>query len=109
MDEDILKHIAGEQETWSEEEAERIAREEGIQLTDDHWEVIRFLRDYYQEHGQPKYAREVLEALEERFAEKGGRKYLYQLFPKGPVNQGTRIAGLPHPLYTVDPSFGTAE
>ncbi|RMD68686.1 MAG: TusE/DsrC/DsvC family sulfur relay protein [Gammaproteobacteria bacterium] len=104
-----MKHITGEQDSWSEEEARKIAAEEGIELTEDHWEVINFLRAYYKEHGQPKYARQVLEALEERFADKGGRKYLYQLFPKGPVNQGTRIAGLPHPLYTVDPSFGTAE
>lgn len=93
---------------WSEDIARRTARELKLELTAGHWEVIHFLRDFYREHGQALHARTVLQALEERFAEKGGRKYLYQLFPGGAVTQGSRIAGLPVPRDSVDPSFGTA-
>jgi len=45
-------------------------------------------------------------ALEERFAAEGGRKYLLELFPKGPVAQGCELAGLPVPAYASDGSFG---
>jgi tRNA 2-thiouridine synthesizing protein E len=45
-------------------------------------------------------------ALEERFGERGGRKYLLELFPKGAVAQGCEIAGLPVPAYAKSESFG---
>src|SRR3990172_5761753 len=93
---------------WSEDIARKLARELKIELKPDHWEVINFLRDFYRQHGQPSHARSVLQALEERFAKKGGRKYLYQIFPCGAVTQGSKIAGLPVPKDSVDPSFGTA-
>ena len=47
--------------------------------------------------------------LEEEFAEQGGRKYLYRLFPGGPVSQGSRIARLPLPAYSSDRSCGSVE
>jgi tRNA 2-thiouridine synthesizing protein E len=98
-----------ELEAWSEKYAEEVAMSEGIQLTDEHWEVICFLRDRYLREGQAKSGRHVVEALERRFAVKGGKRYLYSLFPHGPVAQGSRIAGLPLPAYTSDPGFGSRE
>lgn len=95
-------------EDWSEDLARKLAAELKIELRPDHWEVIRFLREFHRQHGQALHARAVLQALEERFAAKGGRKYLYTLFPGGTVTQGSRIAGLPVPKDSVDPSFGTA-
>lgn len=98
-----------ELDDWSASKAEEIAREEGITLTDAHWDVINLLRENYRHHGLAPHARQLLNGLEERFGRDGGRKYLYQLFPHGPISQGCRIAGLPLPAYSSDPSFGSVE
>lgn len=118
---DIMKYIGNEDALdkdpagnmldlpeWSEDIARKLAGDLKLELGPDHWEVIRFLRGYYREHGTLARARDVLHALEERFAHKGGRKYLYLLFPGGAVTQGSRLAGLPVPQDSVDHSFGTA-
>lgn len=98
-----------ELEPWSEERAVALAQEEGIELSDAHWDVVNFLRERFLREGQAKSGRHVVEALEERFASEGGKRYLYTLFPHGPVTQGSRIAGLPLPAYTADPNFGSTE
>ncbi len=94
---------------WSEAEAERLAGEEGLTLTIDHWEVIRFLRDRYRRSGQAHSGRIVAEELDLAFRDRGGSRFLYSLFPQGPVAQGSRIAGLPLPPYATDRSFGSIE
>ena len=119
---DILKAIRNEDdlradphgylidlEEWSEARATQIAGQEGIQMSPKHWEVIRFLRDQFAQHGPSRYAREVVQFLESRYAHEGGRKFLYQLFPQGPVRQGSRIAGLPVPAGATDRSFGSVQ
>lgn len=98
-----------ETEEWSEAKAKQRASEEGIALSDAHWEVIHFVRGHYREHGEMASARLLLDAMEKRFQNEGGKKYLYQLFPNGPVRQSTRIAGVPVPEYSSDPSFGTSQ
>jgi len=96
-------------EHWSPLTAEQLAREEGIEeLTEAHWHVIYALRNLYRENGRSANAREVMHMLEQDFVEEGGRRYLYELFPKGPVSQGSRLAGVPVPPYASDPSFGWA-
>lgn len=107
LDKDPAGNLIGLND-WSEDIARKLARELKIELKPDHWEVINFLRDLYRQQGQAAHARDVLQALEERFGKKGGRKYLYLLFPGGAVTQGSRIAGLPVPKDSTDPSFGTA-
>lgn len=93
---------------WDEAQGKRLAKEEGIELTEAHWEMINFLRDYYLENGLPESGRDISDALDARFASQGGRKYLRRLFPQGPVAQGMRIAGLPVPAYTEDEGFGVS-
>lgn len=93
---------------WSRETGERTAAEEGVDMTDTHWAVVDFLRDYYPKHGSTPSGPDVAEALDKAFAEQGGSASLHQLFPKGPVAQGSRIAGLPVPTGSVDESFGSA-
>jgi tRNA 2-thiouridine synthesizing protein E len=93
--------------SWSETEARDLASKEGITLTPAHWEVIQALRNHYQEFGLESNARSLLKRMEVEFADLGGKKYLYSLFPRGPVNQACRIAGLPLPPHSSDPAFGS--
>ncbi|MGC2166529.1 MAG: TusE/DsrC/DsvC family sulfur relay protein [Gallionella sp.] len=94
---------------WSPLKVRQLGEEEGIgELTEAHWHVIYMLRDLYRENGKSLGAREVMHLLEKDFINEGGGKYLYELFPKGPVNQGSRLAGLPIPRNANDPSFGWA-
>lgn len=101
-------HLLGLEE-WNRDIAERCARELNVELTPEHWEVIGFLRRHYKEHGPVQHARELVRALDQRFAQAGGRKHLYQLFPQGPVRTASRIAGLPVPADAADPSFGSIQ
>lgn len=93
---------------WSRENAAATARAEGLSLTGDHWEVVRALQAYYARHEQRVHnLRELHDALEEKFHRQGGVRYLYTLFPGGPVAQGCRIAGLEPPPGAVDRGFGS--
>lgn len=100
-------HLLQEDE-WSESRARELAEEQGIELGDEHLAVALFVRDHYRQHGVAGSARELLDAMSAHFDAEGGKKYLYKLFPGGPVNQSSRIAGLPVPGHSSDPSFGVA-
>lgn len=94
-------------EGWSEQIAQKLAGEEEITLSKEHWGIINFLRDHYQRCGPCPNGRAVLSLLEENFSHQGGKRYLYHLFPRGPVVQACKIAGLPLPPYSTDASFGS--
>ncbi|MDH5183578.1 MAG: TusE/DsrC/DsvC family sulfur relay protein [Gammaproteobacteria bacterium] len=91
---------------WDRDVATSLAREIGVELSDRHWEIVVFLRHHYDEFGSIEYARDLSGMLQQRFSEQGGRRYLYSLFPGGPISQGCSIAGLPVPKDSSDPSFG---
>ena len=83
---------------WTKEAAEHMAEEEKVPLTDSNWEVINFLREYYNEYQIAPAVRVLTKAIGKKFgAEKGNSKYLYDLFPYGPAKQACKIAGLPKP------------
>ncbi|MFW2439319.1 MAG: TusE/DsrC/DsvC family sulfur relay protein [Arenicellales bacterium] len=84
-----------------------MAAREGIELSDEHLGVVECLRDYYLELGEAENGRDLEEMLDEIFDGHGGRKYLWRLFPGGPVSQGMRLAGLPLPPHSGDKGFGT--
>lgn len=90
---------------WSEAIAREFAARENIQLQEPHWEIIYFLRNYYREYGTSPNVRLLMKVLSRELGEeKGGRKYLYGLFPQGPSRQGCKIAGLPLPNDCIDHS-----
>lgn len=75
---------------WNKEVATEIAKEEGIELTDKHWEVIAWLQDQVKKENP----------LSVRGIKKSGVvdiKQFYALFPEGPLKKSTRIAGVPKP------------
>lgn len=95
---------------WTRADAERIAHDEGLQLTPAHWDVIRALHHYYARHPglEPLSLRTLHDALDEHFHAQGGLKFLYTLFPAGPIAQSCRLAGLKAPFIAVDRGFGSA-
>lgn len=83
---------------WRPELALIIAKEENLELTDAHWEVIHFVRNFYLEFKTSPAIRVLVKAIGQSLgADKGNSKYLYTLFPVGPAKQATKIAGLPKP------------
>jgi tRNA 2-thiouridine synthesizing protein E len=88
------------------DDARDSAAREGIELSDEHWKVIIFLRRYYLDHGWQARPHQLSRELDKAFAEQGGARYLYRLFPHGPLAQGARIAGLPVPANVTNDSFG---
>ena len=93
---------------WNRADAERLASDEGLSLGDDHWEVVRSLQSYFAQEQQTN-ARALHDALDERFHQQGGLKYLYEIFPGGPIAQGCRLAGIKAPAGAVDASFGSVQ
>lgn len=83
---------------WNEQVAAEFARLENIALTDAHWEVVHFVRQFYLEFNTSPAIRILVKAMAQQLgADKGNSKYLFMLFPQGPAKQATRIAGLPKP------------
>jgi len=83
---------------WDESLAETIAAIEGIELSDDHWQVVRYVRKFYQEFNTSPSIRPLVKYLGKVLPpEKGNSLYLQVLFPEGPAKQATKIAGLPKP------------
>ncbi len=84
---------------WHEALAEAIAKQEQIALTEAHWQVIHFVRDFYLQFNTSPAIRMLVKAMKQKYGEeKGNSRYLYRLFPQGPAKQATKIAGLPKPV-----------
>ena len=83
---------------WDEQVANYMAEQDGIELTEAHWEVINFLREYYEEYQIAPAVRVLTKAIGKKLGkDKGNSKYLYQLFPYGPAKQACKFGGLPKP------------
>ena len=80
-----------EYDEWDEDLAEVLAANIGIELTDEHWKVLRFLRDDYRAQGETATTRRVQTV--------GGvpTKEQFVLFPKKPAKKMAYVAGLPKP------------
>jgi len=83
---------------WVPEVAEVMSKAEDAELTEAHWEVINFLREYYEEYQIAPAVRVLTKAIGKKLGkDKGNSKYLYELFPYGPGKQACKYAGLPKP------------
>jgi dissimilatory sulfite reductase related protein len=77
---------------WDETVAKAIAGEEGIEdMTEDHWRVVKFIRDYWKEHDRAPEIRLICQTMGI------GVRQIYKLFTSGPARGACRIAGLPKP------------
>ena len=75
-----------------------MADEDGVSLSDEHWEIIHFVRAYYAANGIVPIMRILAKAIARELGEeKGKSRYLYRLFVDGPVRQASRYGGLPKP------------
>lgn len=83
---------------WEKDVAEVMSKEDDLELTDEHWALIEFLREYYEEFQIAPAVRVLTKAFGKKMGkDKGNSKYLYSLFPYGPAKQACRYAGLPKP------------
>jgi tRNA 2-thiouridine synthesizing protein E len=83
---------------WSPAVARVLAEREGVELTDEHWAVLKFMREYYDEHQIPADTRFVMRVLaKERGKGDEARDALFGLFPYGYVKQACKIAGMRKP------------
>ena len=83
---------------WEPGVANVMAELDDCDLTDNHWEVINFLREYYEEYQIAPAVRVLTKAIGKKLGkDKGSSKYLYELYPYGPAKQACKYAGLPKP------------
>jgi tRNA 2-thiouridine synthesizing protein E len=77
---------------WDEEVARAIATEEGIdEMTEDHWKIANYIREYWQEHDLAPAVRQICQELGM------GVRQIYKLYTSGPARGACRVAGLPKP------------
>lgn len=89
----LLDHLL-----WNKELAIEMAKQDEFVLTNAHWEVINFVRQFYLTYNTSPAIRALTKAMKAEFGEeKASSRYLYKLFPEGPAKQATKYAGLPKP------------
>ena len=83
---------------WNEDIAGQFARQEGLVLGEEHWKIIRYMRNHYDEHHTPPDARHATKFVAETlgYGRKAGNR-LFELLPYGYVKQACKIAGMKRP------------
>jgi TusE/DsrC/DsvC family sulfur relay protein len=83
---------------WTKDIANEMAVKEELELTEDRWNLVRIIREYYYENDSVPELRKVLKQLKTELGPgKATRKYVYALFPYGYGQQGCKIAGMRQP------------
>lgn len=83
---------------WSRELAMYMAEKEGVSLGEEHWEIVNYFREYYEDYNIPPPMRLVVRVFKKKFGETNANsRYLHQLFPEGPTKSASKYAGLPKP------------
>ncbi len=79
-------------DVWDEGVAKSLAVTEGVgDMTDEHWKVVNYLREYYLEYGVAPMIRRLCKSTGFKLG------YIYELFPSGPAKGACKVAGLPKP------------
>jgi tRNA 2-thiouridine synthesizing protein E len=82
---------------WDEDVARALAGKDGIELTQEHLDVLNYLRsEYFDNNGEQPMERAINKGMSKIWGKKITSKELYALFPGAPSKQGNRIAGLPY-------------
>ena len=81
--------------TWDEDVAKALAAEDGIELIQEHWDVLNYLRSEYIDNNEQPMERAINKGMSKIWDRKVSSKDLYELFPLAPSKQGNKIAGLP--------------
>jgi len=80
---------------WDEDVARALAAQDNIELTQEHWDVINYLRSEYFDNNEQPMERVINKGMSKIWGKKITSKDLYALFPLAPSKQGNKIAGLP--------------
>ena len=89
----LLKRLS-----WNEGLGETMAAQDGIRLTAEHWHIIHYFREYYEDYNVPPPMRMVMRVFNKAFGEDNANsRYLHALFPGGPTRDASKYAGLPKP------------
>ena len=81
---------------WNEDVAKALAAEDSIELTQEHWDVLNYLRTEYIDNNEQPMERAINKSMSKIWGKKVSSKDLYILFPLAPSKQGNKIAGLPY-------------
>ena len=86
-------------EDWNDDLAQTLAAEEGLVLTDEYWSIVRFMREYWEQHKVAPDVRHVIKHLADNQGhdKKLAKQHLFKLFPYGYVKQACKIAGMQRP------------
>jgi tRNA 2-thiouridine synthesizing protein E len=84
--------------SWTQSLGEHMASLDGVKLDGEHWEIINYFREYYEDYNIPPPMRMVMRVFKKRFGdENANSRYLHQLFPGGPTKTASKFGGLPKP------------
>ncbi len=83
---------------WTPEVAAEIAKNEKVELTDEHWDIINLARELFEENGKVCEPRSFSKLMKKKYGkDRSDSKYIYALFPYGLIKSANKIAGLPRP------------
>jgi tRNA 2-thiouridine synthesizing protein E len=84
--------------SWSPALGKEIASRDGVILNDEHWEIIHYFREYYEDYNIPPPMRMVIRVFKKAFGEDNANsRYLLELFPEGATKAASKFGGLPKP------------
>ena len=87
---------------------EERAKRMGLILSEERMDAVNFVLDFYDHCEDCRNARQLMKVMDQEFADLGGKKYLYRLFPNGPLSQIHELADLPNLGNQTDLGFGTS-